>query len=120
MIYSGSAVLDWNNTSGFGSNSHPPLSRSTPEADTASKRKASPTAPTVARTRAKYQGSPVSDIYERTFCDPKFVWHAPRRQSVMIVALADLPYESRLFVDRRQAWFPHFPSAEAAGMQTGG
>jgi sucrose-6-phosphate hydrolase SacC (GH32 family) len=56
----------------------------------------------------------------RTFCDPKFVWHAPRRQSVMIVALADLPYESRLFVDRRQAWFPHFPSAEAAGMQTGG
>ncbi len=91
MIFSGCCVVDHENTSGF----------RTPDATS--------TAPLVAiytghrkgrqdqrlaysndrgRTWTKYPGSPVLDIDEADFRDPKVFWHEGTKRWVMVVALA--------------------------------
>jgi fructan beta-fructosidase len=91
MIFSGSAVVDGQNSSGF--------CQSTENGDR-SCLVAIYTGHTSAlqtqnlaysndkgRTWTKYHGNPVIDLHRQDFRDPKVFWHAPTRKWVMVVAL---------------------------------
>ncbi len=88
MIFSGSAVADHHNTSGFGEAGKPALiaiysghghEKQTQNIAYSRDR---------GRTWTKFAGNPVIDINERNFRDPKVIWHEPSGQWVMVVALA--------------------------------
>lgn len=88
MIFSGCAVVDHRNASGFGTDSSPPLvaiytghghGRQTQDIAYSVDR---------GRTWTKYSGNPVLDIGEKDFRDPKVFWHDATQRWVMVVALA--------------------------------
>lgn len=88
MIFSGSAVVDWKNTSGFGAAGNPPLiavftgdghGKQTQNIAYSTDR---------GRTWKRYQKNPVIDINERNFRDPKVFWYEPGNYWVMVVSLA--------------------------------
>src|SRR4051812_21045578 len=88
MIFSGSAVVDWKNITGFGTNGQPPLvaiytghytKRPLQNEQIAYSNDRG-------RTWTKYSGNPVLDIREKDFRDPKVFWHAATQRWVMIVA----------------------------------
>lgn len=87
MIFSGSAVVDWNNTSGFGDGRTPPLVAiytghrifQTQNIAYSLDR---------GRTWVKFRANPVINIGSGNFRDPKVFWHAPTARWVMVVALA--------------------------------
>ena len=89
MIFSGSAVVDWRNSSGFGKGSEPPLvaiytghghGKQTQDIAYSNDR---------GRTWTKYAGNPVIDLNEKNFRDPKVFWHEPSNQWVMVVSMAN-------------------------------
>jgi fructan beta-fructosidase len=89
MIFSGSAVVDHHNTSGFGKDGKPPmvaiytghgLGRQTQDIAYSNDR---------GRTWTKYEKNPVIDIGSPEFRDPKVSWHEPTKQWVMVVAKPD-------------------------------
>lgn len=88
MIFSGSAVVDWRNTSGFGRNGRPPLVAIYTGHDTRRPRQNQHLAFSNdrGRTWTKYAGNPVLDIGETDFRDPKVFWHEPTRRWIMAVA----------------------------------
>ena len=81
MIFSGSAVVDWKNTSGLGQNGKPPLVA----IYTGHYTKKPLQNQNIAysndrgRTWTKYAGNPVLDIGEKDFRDPKVSWHEASR-----------------------------------------
>lgn len=82
-MFSGSAVVDWKNTSGFGKNGSPPLVLFYTAAGT-------PTVQGLAysndgRTFTKYDGNPVVPEVTRGNRDPKVIWHEPSQQWVMVL-----------------------------------
>lgn len=88
MAFSGSAVVDNDNTSGFGTADNPPLvaiytghghGRQTQDLAYSRDR---------GRTWTKYVGNPVLDLNKADFRDPKVFRHAPSDQWVMVVSLA--------------------------------
>lgn len=90
MIFSGSAVVDVRNTSGFGAEGRPPLvalyTGHRTEPPLQSQHLAWST--DRGRTWTKYAGNPVLDIGETEFRDPKVFWHEPTQRWIMVVALA--------------------------------
>jgi len=92
MIFSGSAVVDWKNTSGFGSlrtaNSKPPLVAIYTGHYTKKPLQNQHIAYSNdrGRTWTKFSGNPVLDIGEKDFRDPKVRWHEPTKRWVMTVA----------------------------------
>jgi fructan beta-fructosidase len=88
MIFSGSAVVDWKNTSGFGKNGKPPLVAIYTGHYTKKPLQNQHIAYSNdrGRTWTKYEGNPVLDIGERDFRDPKVMWHEPSNRWVMTVA----------------------------------
>jgi sucrose-6-phosphate hydrolase SacC (GH32 family) len=88
MIFSGSAVLDVNNSAGFGKNAivaiYTSASRTTPVIQSQS----------IAfsldkgRTFTKYEGNPVIDINSEEFRDPKVFWDETRNRWVMVLVKA--------------------------------
>ena len=88
MIFSGGAVIDWHNTSGFGDGSRPPMVAiyTGHRRDNQSQHIAYSL--DRGRTWTKYAGNPVLDIGEKDFRDPKVFWHAPTERWVMVVSLA--------------------------------
>ncbi|TAE61260.1 MAG: glycoside hydrolase family 32 protein [Bacteroidetes bacterium] len=98
LIFSGSAVVDWNNSSGFGQNGKPPLIAIFTQHDMAGER-----AQTLdfqvqsmaysldkGRTWTMYEGNPiVPNPGIRDFRDPKVSWHEATKQWVMIFAAKD-------------------------------
>lgn len=88
MIFSGSAVVDRHNTSGFGRSGCPPLVALYTGHSTDKPRQNQHLAFSTdrGRTWTKYAGNPVLDIGESDFRDPKVFWHAPTRRWVMVVA----------------------------------
>lgn len=98
-IFSGSAVVDWNNTSGLGRNGQPPLiaifTYHNPELEQAGRSdfqyQGIAYSNDKGRTWTKYEGNPVVPNTEkiRDFRDPKVIWHEPTRQWIMVFAAAD-------------------------------
>lgn len=90
MAFSGSAVVDWNNTSGFGTDDNPPMIA----IYTGHYRERSLQAQYIAwstdrgRTWTPYEGNPVLDLGLAHFRDPKVFWYAPEEKWVMVVALS--------------------------------
>lgn len=90
MIFSGSAVVDWDNSSGFGTDGKPPLVAIYTGHHTNKKLQDQRIAYSTdkGRTWTKYDGNPVIDINYADFRDPKVFWHEPSEQWVMIVTLS--------------------------------
>ena len=90
MIFSGSAVVDWKNTSGFGLNGRPPLVAIYTGHFTKKPLQNQQIAFSNdrGRTWTKYSGNPVLDVNMADFRDPKVFWHEGSSRWVMTVALA--------------------------------
>ena len=88
MIFSGSAVVDWKNTSGFGRDGKPPLVAIYTGHYTKKPLQNQHIAYSNdrGRTWTKFTGNPVLDIGEKDFRDPKVMWHEPTSRWVMTVA----------------------------------
>lgn len=91
MIFSGSVVLDKNNSTGFGTRKNPPLVAVYTSAQKATGRQEQSLAYSTdgGTTWTKYAGNPVLDIGSNNFRDPKVFWYAPTKSWLMAVALAD-------------------------------
>lgn len=90
MSFSGCAVSDVNNTSGFGRNGETPLVAIYTGHIEAKKRQDQRLAYSLdnGRTWTQYEGNPVIDINAAEFRDPKVFWHEATGKWVMVVALA--------------------------------
>lgn len=90
MIFSGSAVVDWKNTSGFGTNGKPPMVAIYTgfRPSDGMQFQCIAYSNDKGRTWTKFSGNPVIDIGSKDFRDPKVQWHRPTQQWVMTVSLA--------------------------------
>lgn len=98
-VFSGSAVVDWHNTSGFGVGALPPLvavftyhDPERAEAGTGDHETQGIAYSTDrGRTWTKYEGNPVLPNAERRrdFRDPKVFWHEGTKRWVMVLAVRD-------------------------------
>ncbi|HEX5809495.1 MAG TPA: glycoside hydrolase family 32 protein [Anaerolineales bacterium] len=89
MIFSGSAVVDWQNTSGFGSPGNPPLIAIYTGHSESEQTQNIAYSTDRGRTWTKYEGNPVIAIGSREFRDPKVFWHEPTGQWIMVTVLSD-------------------------------
>ncbi len=92
MAFSGCAVVDWHNSSGFGENGKPPLVivyTGHREAAPRNQDQRLVYSNDRGRTWTFYTGNPVLDLGSSEFRDPKVLWHEPSQKWVMIVVLAD-------------------------------
>jgi sucrose-6-phosphate hydrolase SacC (GH32 family) len=91
MIFSGSAVVDWNNSSGFGKNGKPPLVAiyTGCRADSDGVQfECIAYSNDKGRTWTKYAGNPVINRNSKDFRDPKVQWYAPTKSWIMTVSLS--------------------------------
>ncbi|MER5214611.1 GH32 C-terminal domain-containing protein [Streptomyces sp. NPDC002838] len=90
MVFSGSAVVDWNNTTGFGTKKNPPMVAIYTSAYKNGGKQAQSLAYSTdrGRTWTKYQGNPVIDIGSNNFRDPKVQWYEPTKSWLMTVSLS--------------------------------
>jgi fructan beta-fructosidase len=91
MIFSGSAVVDWNNTSGFGKDGKPPMVAIYTGCRAASdgvQFECIAYSNDKGRTWTKYAGNPVIDINSKDFRDPKVQWYEPTKSWIMTVSLS--------------------------------
>jgi fructan beta-fructosidase len=91
MIFSGSAVVDRQNTSGLGSAGQPLLVALYTGHHAADPLQTQNLAYSTDRGRSwvKYGGNPVLDVGRKDFRDPRVFWHGPTGRWVMVVALPD-------------------------------
>lgn len=98
LIFSGSAVIDWKNTSGFGANGKPPMVAMFTQHDMAKEKAGSNTFQVQSlaysndrgRTWVKYPGNPViPNPGIRDFRDTKVLWHEASQRWIMIMAAGD-------------------------------
>jgi fructan beta-fructosidase len=91
MIFSGSTVVDWRNSSGFGENGKPPLVAMYTGHRAADGRQAQCIAWSNDRGRSwnKFSGNPVLDVESNNFRDPKVFWYEPTQRWVMVVSMAE-------------------------------
>jgi len=86
--YSGSVVIDWNNTSGLGVNSNPPLiAIYTGSSNVQDQRIAFSN--DEGDTWTNYSQNPVITSTTNNFRDPKVFWHQETQQWIMSVAIPD-------------------------------
>jgi sucrose-6-phosphate hydrolase SacC (GH32 family) len=94
-IWSGSAVVDWKNTTGFGKDGKPPLVAMYTRAK-------NPFAQCLAysndkgRTWTKFSGNPVLPYINGRNRDPKVIWYEPTKQWIMALH-SDREHEFWLF-----------------------
>ena len=88
-MFSGSVVVDWRNTSGFGRNGHPPLVAiyTADHGDEHREDQCLAFSNDRGRTWTQYDGNPVLDLGFKDFRDPKVFWHPPTARWIMAVAL---------------------------------
>ena len=86
MAYSGSVVVDWNNTSGFGVNGQPPLvAIYTGKTNVEDQRIAYSNDEGL--TWTNYSGNPVIPNNTNQFRDPKVMWHQESQKWIMVVSI---------------------------------
>jgi levanase len=88
MIFSGSAVVDRDNTSGFGTRGNPAMVAIYTSAYPDDQKQSLAYSTDRGRTWTKYAGNPVLDDADREFRDPKVFWYAPQRKWIMAVSMA--------------------------------
>ena len=88
MRFSGSAVVDWDNTSGLGEGGEPPLIAIYTGARENLQTQDIAYSNDRGRTWNQYEGNPVIDIDDPDFRDPKVIWHEDTERWVMAVALS--------------------------------
>ncbi|HEY8929924.1 MAG TPA: glycoside hydrolase family 32 protein [Mucilaginibacter sp.] len=90
-IYSGSAVLDKNNTSGFGKNGKPPIvaifTGDLPKQHNESQYIAYSN--DGGMSYKMYDKDPVIDLHKRDFRDPNVFWFEPKKEWIMTVSMVD-------------------------------
>ena len=91
MAFSGGAVVDWQNSSGFGLGDAPPLVAAFTGHHTAQPLQDQRLAYSNdrGRTWTRYAANPVLDIGKSDWRDPKVFWHAPTQRWVMLVVLSN-------------------------------
>jgi fructan beta-fructosidase len=98
LIFSGSAVIDWKNSSGFGVNGKPPMVAMFTYHDMAAEKRGTQTFQTQGlaysndrgRTWIKYPGNPViPNPGIKDFRDTKVIWHEESERWIMVLAAAD-------------------------------
>ncbi len=89
MIFSGSAVVDWRNTSGLGRGTEPPLIAVYTGHTATEQAQCIAYSLDAGRTWTKYAGNPVLAIGSPAFRDPKVFWHVATQRWIMLVGLAD-------------------------------
>ncbi len=87
MIFSGSCVVDKDNTSGFGRNGAVPMVAVYTGQQTGRQNQHLAYSLDKGRTWTKYAGNPVLDLGQKDFRDPKVFWHQPTQRWVMVVLL---------------------------------
>jgi len=89
MIFSGSAVVDWKNTSGFSNNDTPPIVAiyTGYHEMTGIQEQSIAFSLDKGRTWTKYAKNPVIDLGLKNFRDPKVIWYEPENKWVMVVAM---------------------------------
>jgi levanase len=90
-FFSGSAVVDKDNTSGFGTRKNPPMVAiyTSVQQNTNVESQDIAYSTDDGRTWTRYAGDPVIDIDSVNFRDPKVFWYAPKHEWMMVVALSD-------------------------------
>lgn len=88
MMFSGSAVVDVNNTSGFGKDGKPPIVAFYTGHRTGNQAQNIAYSNDGGRTFTKYAGNPVIDLKLAEFRDPMVFWHKPTNRWIMVVSLA--------------------------------
>lgn len=87
MIFSGTCVVDKNNTSGFGKNGVAPMvAIYTGHTDTIQSQHLAYSTDN-GRTWKKYANNPILNLHKKDFRDPKVFWYAPKQYWVMAVSL---------------------------------
>lgn len=93
MIFSGSAVVDWRNSSGLCSSNDPHDSSCLVAIYTAASARAQKQNLAFSNDRGRswsnYAGNPVADLRQPDFRDPKVFWYQPRKKWVMVAVFAD-------------------------------
>lgn len=91
MIFSGSAVVDWKNSSGFGKDGKPPLvaiyTGCRVDSDGV-QFECIAYSNDKGRTWTKYPGNPVINLNSKDFRDPKVQWYEPTKSWIMTVSLS--------------------------------
>ncbi len=88
MAFSGTAAIDWNNTSGFGRDGRPPMVAMYTGFNPKTKNQSQYLAYSNDRGRTFTVHGKVLDIGSTEFRDPKIFWHEPTKRWVMLVVLA--------------------------------
>jgi len=94
MIFSGSTVVDWHNSSGFCKEANTAEPSCLVAIYTGHRERLQTQNLAYSndrgRTWTKYAGNPVLDLHMQDFRDPKVFWHEPGHQWVMVAALPTL------------------------------
>lgn len=88
MIFSGSAVLDKENTAGFGKNAIVAIYTSATRTEPKIQSQSIAYSNDYGRTFTKYEGNPILDIGSSEFRDPKVFWDEKRRRWAMVLVKA--------------------------------
>ncbi len=92
MIFSGTVVIDENNTSGLGKNAMVAIYTSHVHKNNQGLMQHQSLAYSIdkGRTWKRYDKNPILDINRKDFRDPKVFWHEPERKWVMVLVIPDL------------------------------
>ena len=89
-VFSGSCVIDWENTTGFGEQGNPPMvaiyTFGLEDDKKIPQRQGIAYSNDKGRTWSKYEGNPVLDEGLRAFRDPKVFWHEPNSEWIMSIS----------------------------------
>lgn len=89
-FYSGSAVVDKDNTSGFGTPGNPAMvAVFTSQMANGDQAQSLAYSTDNGKTWTRYAGNPVLDLKSQNFRDPKVFWYAPSHSWIMSIALSD-------------------------------
>lgn len=88
MVFSGSAVVDKRNTSGFGEPGKPALVAIYTSRTESDQTQSIAYSTDRGRTWTRFAGNPVLDVADPAFRDPKVFWHAGTQRWIMAVVLA--------------------------------